>query len=317
MVHLRFYLRVGAVMMWTVVLTACHHKATSVSVEEKGDSSALSAPDSMQMLNSMQTPAEHLSGLSVHYWDRLDLTDTTLIHQPDILEQAFVDYLVAVLRPLPLKNVKESIEVLMNRVSHTPAMQNYIIDLFDRYLYVPNSPYRNEELYISFLEVITQLPTARTEDIMTGRYRLKMAMKNRPGKRAMDFAYVDRHGHWGRLSGIKSQYILLMFYDPDCEHCHRSVRNVASLSISNDPRLKIVAIYPDDNVEEWKKKADDFPVNWINGYSPGGEIIKKEWYDVRAYPVFYLLDEERTVILKDAPEVYLLEFLHEMLLPGN
>lgn len=311
MSYLKLYLRLGSIVMWTVTLSACNQKAASVSLGEKKDTSALSTQD------SVRTPAERFTHLSVHYWDRLDLTDTTLIHQPDILEQAFVDYLANILSHLSPESVKENIGILMNRISQTPVMQNYIVDLFDRYLYAPDSPYRNEELYIPYLEVLTKLPAARTEDTITGEYRLKMARKNRPGKQATDFVYIDRYGNRGRLSDIESHYVLLMFYDPDCEHCHQSIQNLNSLAVSADPRLKIVAIYPDENVEEWKKKKNDFPVSWINGYSPDGEIIKKEWYDVRGYPVFYLLDKDRTVILKDVPEIYLLEYLNQTLLLGN
>ena len=310
MIRLNFYFKVWIGFIGIATIISCNSKVVS-------DSSTENRNTKENVIDSLQTPAKHLDHTAKHYWDQLDMTDTALIHKPDVLEQHFVNYLVTILSNISTESAKESMDILMERVSKTPAMQNYIVGLFERYLYVPDSPYRNENLYIPFLEILTKLPTARTEDIIVGKYRLKMALKNRPGMQATDFVYMDRYGQQGKLSGIKNSYILLIFYDPDCENCHKSIQRLASLAVSNDPHLKIVSIYPDESVDKWRTKINDLPENWINGYSPDGEITKKELYDVRAWPTFYLLDKDKKVILKDPAEMYLLEYLHQGLLPDK
>src|SRR5690554_6904984 len=42
---------------------------------------------------SITQPAERATYLSLHYWDRFDFGDRSLIERPEITEQAFVDYI--------------------------------------------------------------------------------------------------------------------------------------------------------------------------------------------------------------------------------
>lgn len=291
------------------VLIGCGHGSRAESVvNSKKDTIAFRIPD---IPNDLHTPSERIVYLSEHYWDCFGFQDTLLVHQ-SVLEQAFVDYLV-ILNSIPVETAKESIKILIARASQNWDMQNFIIDLFGKYLYEPNSPFRNEDLYIPFLEILTQLPTAKTEDILTGQYRLKIALKNRPGTRATDFAYKDRSGQLQKMSGIRSEYTLVVFYDPDCENCHKAIRLLASLAVSHCSRLKIFAIYPDEEEDKWKEKMGEIPDAWINGYSPDGEVAKKELYDVRALPAFYLLDASKKVVFKDAPLDSILEYINQNL----
>jgi hypothetical protein len=41
------------------------------------------------------------------------------------------------------------------------------------------------------------------------------------------------------------------------------------------------------------------PQQWLHGYDPGMAITRRRLYDVKAIPTIYLLDSDKTVILKD------------------
>jgi hypothetical protein len=45
-----------------------------------------------------------------------------------------------------------------------------------------------------------------------------------------------------------------------------------------------------------------YPEEWYNGFDPDCVIRNTGLYNVRAIPSLYLLDAEKKVILKDAPE---------------
>ena len=74
-------------------------------------------------------------------------------------------------------------------------------------------------------------------------------------------------------------------------------------------RLKVVDIYIDQEIDLWKERMASYPKNWINGYDPDYVIRQDLIYDVRAVPSIYLLDRDKTVLLKDAPENVALEVL--------
>ena len=54
-----------------------------------------------------------------------------------------------------------------------------------------------------------------------------------------------------------------------------------------------------------------YPANWIDAYSPDGEITQKLLYYIPATPSFYLLDANKKVILKDAPLDTVIAFLQQ------
>lgn len=242
---------------------------------------------------------QRINFLLEHYWESLNFNDTSLIHKPEILEQAFTNYLV-VLKNVPMSSVEKGIKILVQRAAKNWDMQNFIIDLFEKYLYDPNSPMRDEELYIPVLKYILDSPTVKSEDKIMAEYRLKMALKNRVGQKATDFIIKDRYGKSHKLSEIKNDYILLYFNNPGCHACQQVTKMISQSPAFHDARLSIVAVYADDDFEEWKRCVDDIPSEWINGYSPGGNLMKKELYDLKAIPTLYLLDGNGTVMFKDA-----------------
>ena len=68
-------------------------------------------------------------------------------------------------------------------------------------------------------------------------------------------------------------------------------------------KLKIVAIYPDENLEEWNKHYSEIPSTWINGYDRGCHIERENLYNVNAIPALYLLDKDKIVLVKDSTNV--------------
>jgi hypothetical protein len=67
-------------------------------------------------------------------------------------------------------------------------------------------------------------------------------------------------------------------------------------------RLAVVNVYIDEDIQAWRSYMPIYPEEWYNGFDPD-YLIRGEWlYNVRAIPSLYLLDKEKRVILKDAPE---------------
>jgi hypothetical protein len=52
-----------------------------------------------------------------------------------------------------------------------------------------------------------------------------------------------------------------------------------------------------------------YPEEWYNGFDPNLVIRGEGLYNVRAIPSLYLLDQEKRVILKDAPENKMMSYL--------
>lgn len=248
---------------------------------------------------SLNTPEGRSDYLIRHYWDNFDFTDTLSISNPEAAEQFFVDF-VDISSRMSLPTAREGITIFMQRASQNDKVLDFFIDLLDKYLYDPNSPMRNEELYIPVLEYLVTSPKARIEDKVRAEYRLKMALKNQPGDLATDFVFAERDGHLKRLADVKGKYIVLFFNNPGCTGCKQMAEEMAASAFSQNPKVTMLAIYPDADLSEWKETQHGFPDKWIDGYSPNGVIMEKELYDLKAIPTLYLLNKDRKVMLKDA-----------------
>lgn len=248
-----------------------------------------------------------------HYWDEYSLADTAFIHSADT-EQLFADFVDA----LKYVSPQESGTALRNMMTLMEADSTayaHFCSLSEKYLYDPNSPMRNEGYYIPVLEQmlashrLTETEKTRPAD------RLKQSHKNRPGMAAADFTYVMplSMDKVQRMSDVKADYTLLFFYDPDCSNCREYEGVLAQIpgfiELQDKGVLRVLAVYPDEDRDEWLLKSSHMPKGWIVGWNKQGDIRSKQLYDIRATPTLYLLDKQKKVILKDAPLEGVIQYL--------
>jgi hypothetical protein len=55
-----------------------------------------------------------------------------------------------------------------------------------------------------------------------------------------------------------------------------------------------------------------YPDRWYNGFDPDLAIRGESLYNVRAIPSLYLLDKEKVVLMKDAPEKKVFDYLNRL-----
>ena len=259
------------------------------------------------------------SYLALHWWDKFEFTDTLCMHLPEVTEQAFVDF-IDILPSVDEDCAGSAMNVLLNlsRLEESGRVYRYLLKMSEDYLYDPNSPLRNEELYSLVLDYVLRNTNDGDSERIRPLYQLEEINKNRLGTVAADFVYMLHNGRRGWLHDLQSEYTLLYFYDPDCPECKYTKRmleeqpSVARLVESG--RMQILAFYPDDDTDAWES-CRDFPTKWLNACDGTTELVVKEkLYSIRAIPSLYLLDSEKRVILKDADYNKLDAWLNEFLL---
>lgn len=127
--------------------------------------------------------------------------------------------------------------------------------------------------------------------------------KNRPGTQAANFVYLNHKGKPTTLYRTKGKSLLLIFYDPDCQHCMEVIdtlnSNALLLHQIQKKELTVLAIYADGDLDVWKRNKCKLPTNWKVGFATG-EIFDRELYILPEMPTIYLLDKNKMVLLKDA-----------------
>jgi len=302
MMHVSRYLWILLLMSAMMVCNAQHPVR-----ENSGKSKAFTLPAIPVMLTDS---ADRYNYLVAHYWDNFDFNDTTLIHKPDITEQAIVNFLY-IFRFVDKERAIASVIATLKRAETEilGIMYEYFLEMLEKFLYMPNSVVRNEELYIPVAEYIVNNDNSDVAKKERAKYLLGLMMKNRLGYIATDFRYTLKSGESGTLHKLQAPYTLLVFYDPDCDGCANSIRFMKSAPAILDglksKNLQILAFYPDNDYEVWKRHLADIPPDWINSYDKERKVKESEMYDLKGLPAIYLLDENKKVILKNviAPEV--------------
>ena len=251
------------------------------------------------------TEEQQVAYMRDHFWDKFDFADTLYTTKADTVEmlRAYATYVSNFVGPLN----QEPIRKLMQRASVSKKMFDYFVMLSEKILHDPNSPLRSDELYIAVLEVQLASPHYDKYEKMAPEYDLRVVSQNRIGQRANDFDYTDRRGRTRNMYSLKNDFVIVYINNPGCAMCRDITEALKQSQIISDlqrkGQLKILAIYPDENLDEWHKHLGDMPTEWINGYDRGCRIERENLYNVSAIPALYLLDKERRVLVKDSTNV--------------
>ena len=272
------------------------------------------------------TQAGRAAWAADHFWDRF--TDTVRVYACDSLTvngvaldalEAQMGNYASLLGQMPLDDAGKAVVHFYDRIDaferkypDTNVFEE-LCRLTRYYLYDPNSPVRNEDLYGPFVERLG------ASDLIDNGYRMgyewdaRMCALNRVGTPAADFAFTDTRGRVRTLYGIKAEYTLLIFGNPGCKACRELVDAMASTpevaELVASGRLQVVDVYIDQELDDWKAHTADYPASWINGYDHNYTIRTDLLYNVRGIPSIYLLDASKTVLMKDAVETDVLTAL--------
>ena len=303
---------------------------TSVSCGQRQDNAFEQRPFPQVSVPSMMTDGqEAASFLAEYFWD--EFTDTEKLYPCDTalvngvkkteLEQAYANW-TAILDMVPHAEAVSAVERLfffffaMESKDTSSTVFEVITDMTQKYLYDPNSPFRNEDFYLPFVQGLSQSPYVPEEMKPGYEYDARMCALNQVGTKAADFVFCDRNGRRYSLYGIDADHVILFFSNPGCTACKQIIDGLDSsphvAQMLSDGSLAVLNIYIDTDLAEWRKYMPIYPENWYNGYDPDFVIRTDVLYNVRAIPSLYLLDRDKTVLMKDVPQDELFRWLQNI-----
>lgn len=262
----------------------------------------------------LKTPEARAAFVCEHYWDHFDFADTAYIHLPDITEQAIVNFMDLMAR-VPQELAEKAIKILYQKTAPYSMMSWHFWETMSRYWKDDNSPMKNEDMFILLCSSVESV--VEVEDVMKQRasFVRNLAQKNRLGQLANDFVYTMKSGKQGRMYGLKAEYTLLFFYNPDCHTCveiKNAMKNSLKLKeLVDSGKMKLLTFYPDEDVALWKERLSELSDSWVNGYDKGQVVTHENLYDISSIPSFYLLDKDKKVLLKNVDWVQVMHFFEK------
>lgn len=310
------------ILLAVLVLCSCSARRSAVTPEYR-------AFPTVRIPGIYTAQEEILEYAAAHYWDPYfagqGVTDSAAVLgvRKAELEQALANY-VELLGSRSLPTAQKNMKGLFSKVEACQKADTSSLfylrftEMVEKYLYDPNSPLRNEDLFLPFVQELAECPFTDTLMRTGYRYMAGMCALNQAGTVAPDFSFKDAKGRVHSLHGVKADYTMLFFSNPGCEACKQMVLDIdACPSVSKallDGRVALVNIYIDQETDKWREYEPTYPRSWITGYDWRFAIRNEQSYDVRAIPSLYLLDSGKKVIMKDAPTERVLRYLDNKLL---
>ena len=243
--------------------------------------------------------------MTEHFWDEQSIGDTLNFQSPRLLLDYF--YLLKLSEKNDAESYANSFISLACRKEQTFGQILYWID---NILYDSSSPQYDERTCMLLMEAVL---TSDADSVMKliPAERVRTMKQNAIGEPANNFSFIDKMGQEHSLYDTEAPLLLLVFNNPNCSLCHQAEEEIAGNTTIQDMtatgKLKILAITPDAEQDEWEKHP--YPESWMTGFDKSKVIYEKRLYDIQRLPSIYLLDSHKRVLLKEADYDRLCNFI--------
>lgn len=120
---------------------------------------------------------------------------------------------------------------------------------------------------------------------------------------------------WVKLSDVKAEYTILVFWDVDCGHCQKEIPKLVTAyneltKVNKD--VKVFSVYMQHEGDKYLKYIADNKLPFINVYDGAHYNNAIEKYDVYSTPVIYILDKNKVIKAKRIEADKVLEIIQSL-----
>ncbi|WP_422358991.1 thioredoxin-like domain-containing protein [Reichenbachiella sp.] len=123
--------------------------------------------------------------------------------------------------------------------------------------------------------------------------------ENQIGSKAPQMYLLDTLENRRSLYDVKSDYLVLFFYDPDCGHCKKKTPVLYDLYKKMGGDFDVMAVTVGTDTKKWKEFIEKFDLKgWMHLGDPYYKSNFRVQYNVRSTPQVYIVDKDKTIIAK-------------------
>lgn len=245
-------------------------------------------------------------------FDSIDFSDERLVTTP-ILLQKILFYFQNPESDQPDQTFTK-IDTFVSKLKINSIIYQVSLEFLYNYFYHSALFSRSEIFnYIAEKYMVNFSSTWNDSDfIQKVQERLSKSKLNQPGIISTNLKLYSPEGKVLELKNIKAPYIVLLFYDPDCEACVTTTRYlISSYQKLIASKFEVFAVYIGENKNTWLSYIESHRLNWINVADLDGKQQIEKKYDINALPLIYLLDKDKKVIFRDIEINELVRFLEK------
>lgn len=235
----------------------------------------------------------------LHYFDNVDFTDERIVRSP-IFHTKLKTYFETLTIQVP-DSVAKAAEFMIEKARASKELFKYttfyctytietsnVMCMDQAFVYLADKYYKKGEAF--------WLNEDQNNRILKKADKLRNILC---GKTAPNLIMPDINGKTQTLHNIKSEYTVLIFWDPNCGHCKKVVPKLSETMDSiPDTKAQVFAVCLENNEPEWKKFVEEKKLDFINVWDPYNQTNFRKLYDINSTPVIFLLDKNKEIVGK-------------------
>lgn len=234
-----------------------------------------------------------------HFFDGLDFDSDGLLRTPSFYGKV-KEYIDRVTFQNP-DSIIASIDHLLAKCKNNPELYRYWMGTFfseyqnpkimgmDKvFVHLSDNYYLNGRVDWADSTLLAELSKEMT-----------FLRENQIGLKAPQMYLLDTLENRTSLYDVKSDYLVLFFYDPDCGHCKKKTPVLYDLYTKMGGDFDVMAVTVGTDMKKWKDFIKKFDLNgWTHLGDPYYKSNFRVQYNVRSTPQVYIVDKDKTIIAK-------------------
>ncbi|WP_233752764.1 thioredoxin-like domain-containing protein [Flavilitoribacter nigricans] len=236
------------------------------------------------------------------FWDNVDFSDVRLLSTP-VISNKLKRYMSELTAQQP-DSIRKAASHLVDKVLDYPEYFQY----FANWIMLQYEPDKTtlmdpQAVFVHMAQNYFTYDRAFWSDsteIYAIQLRAHEMAQSLVGQKGPDVRAMDPNGNMRAISDIKSPYVIVYMFDPNCDQCAiETPKLVQWYRQWKSKGVEVYAIALNTNDQEWKNYiAKNGLGNWINVHDPTNKAIYATYF-VDHTPEIYVLDPQRTIIAKN------------------
>ena len=257
-----------------------------------------------------------------HYYDNVDFKDIRLMYTP--LDIDLKDFFMELLYPQGAENVILCIEDLFQRIlDEKPTREQF--DVKDFYLkklihlYINAAPQFDTVFVYLVDNHVTKL--MQSEFISDSEIDVFKRIADRKRKTLTGHtipvfeSYTSEHRKIS-TADIKTDYTLLWFWDPDCEHCVEETPKLCDFYYRYRElyNFEVIACSVTEDYDRWIAFINEHHLDWFNtSYAvEAPNYDATEFFNFYETPAIYIIDNQHKIVARQFPLDELIEVFESL-----
>lgn len=253
-----------------------------------------------------------------HYFDAIEMGNPATLRTPFIHKK--ITYYIEKLTPLAPDSIITSIDYILDQLS--PATDSYQYYL-GHYLntYANSKVIGMDAVYVHMADKYyspEKTPWVTEENMLKIQDHADGIRPILIGKTASNIKLKTPEGKEISIDEIDYEYLVLLFWAPDCGHCNKAMPDVVNFyEAYKDKGVEILAIctkHQEKLKTCWEVLEEKNMTNFINAGDELHLSAFKLKYNIKTTPKIFILDKERKILIKDIGAEHLGPVMDEILM---